>query len=224
MSKIKVDKEKLSEISNTVKQAESKTSGEIATAFIKESDNYAFYELSFGLIMGFVYFSIIMIFSTQIELIITGMFWEYKVDYLTAFTGYSTFLVIALFYLVSNIPAIDRLIIPKKIRNRKVHQRALRYFSESSVYDTKDNTGILIFISLLEQRVELIADKGINEKIEQNEWDSIVNNIVTGIKNGDWVKRLSESIIKCGDLLEEHFPINADDKNELRDEIVMLEN
>ena len=66
--------------------------------------------------------------------------------------------------------------------------------------------------------------KGINKKIDQNEWNSIVKNIVSGVKSGDWVKNLSESIIHCGDLLEKHFPIKADDKNELRDEIVMLEN
>ncbi len=223
MSKIKVNKEKLKDISDAVKTAELKTSGEISTAFIRESDSYAFYELSFGLVMGFIYFSIMMAFSNQLEQIIKGMFWDYQVGYLTAFIGFSTFLIIALFYLLSNIPSIDRLIIPKKIRERKVYERALRYFAESGTYDTKDKTGILIFISLLEQRVELISDKGINKKIDQNEWDSIVTNIVSGVKSGDWVKNLSESIIHCGDLLEKHFPIQADDKNELRDEIVMLE-
>ena len=224
MAKLKIDKDKLKQVSDAVKKAESKTSGEIATAFIRESDNYAFYELAFGLIMGFVYFSIMMIFTNQIEQTMKGMFWDYNIGYLTAFIGFSTFLVIAVFYLISNIPAVDRMIIPVRIRSRKVYERALRYFAESGTYDTRDKTGVLIFISLLEQRVELIADKGINEKIEQKEWDGIVENIVKGLKDGDWVSNLSESIIRCGELLEKHFPIKHDDSNELKDEIVMLEN
>jgi len=223
MAKLKIDKDKLKQVSDAVKKAESKTSGEIATAFIRESDNYAFYELSFGVIIGFVYFSIAMVYSSQIEQIIKGMFWDYKVGYLTAFIGFSTFLIIALFYLISNIPVIDRLIIPKRVRQKKVYERAIRYFAESGTYDTRDKTGILIFISLLEQRVELIADKGINAKIDQEEWNNIVENIVSGIKNGNWVNNLSGAIIRCGDLLEKHFPIKPDDMNELKDEIVMLE-
>lgn len=224
MSNIKVNQENLKKISEAVKKAESKTSGEIATAFIRESDNYAFFELSFAVIMGFIYFSILMVFSNQLEQMIKGMFWDYNVGYLTAFIGFSTFFIIALFYLLSNIPVIDRLIIPKKQREKKVYERAIRHFMESGVYDTRDRTGILIFISLLEHRVELIADRGINEKIDQIEWDSIVQNIVSGIKRGDWEKHLADSILRCGDLLEKHFPIKSDDKNELRDDIVMLEN
>jgi putative membrane protein len=223
MSKIKVDKDKLKKISDVVKQAESKTSGEIATAIIKQSDNYAYNELLFSIISGFVYFMTIMIFSSQIERIIQSMFWEYRPEYFIGFMGLSIFIVIGAFYLLSNIPAIDRLIIPKKTRIEKVNQRALRYFTESGVYDTRDRTGILIFISTLEQRVELIADKGINEKIEQKEWNDIVGNIVTGLKHGNWVDKLSESITRCGTLLEKHFPIKDDDKNELKDELVVLE-
>ncbi len=223
MSKIKVDKDKLKKISDVVKQAESKTSGEIATAIIKQSDNYAYNELLFSIISGFVYFMTIMIFSSQIERIIQSMFWEYRPEYFIGFMGLSIFIVIGAFYLLSNIPAIDRLIIPKKTRIEKVNQRALRYFTESGVYDTRDRTGILIFISTLEQRVELIADKGINEKIEQKEWNDIVENIVSGLKHGNWVDKLSESITRCGTLLEKHFPIKDDDKNELKDELVVLE-
>jgi len=223
MSKIKVDKDKLKKISDVVKQAESKTSGEIATAIIKQSDNYAYNELLFSIISGFVYFMAAMIFSNQIERIIQSMFWEYRQEYFIGFMGLSIFVVIGIFYLLSNIPVIDRLIIPKKTRIEKVNQRALRYFTESGVYDTRDRTGILIFISILEQRVELIADKGINEKIEQKEWNNIVENIVLGLKHGNWVDKLSESITRCGILLEKHFPIKDDDTNELKDELVVLE-
>ena len=223
MSKFKFKQNDIDKIKKAVTIAESKTSGEIATAIIKESDNYAFFELLFALIVGFIYFFVIMFFTDKIESIIKQMFWDYSNNYLLAFYGFSTFLIISLFYLFANIPFIDKLIVPHSIMNKKVNQRAVRYFMESGVYNTKDRTGILIFISILEKRVELLADKGINSKINQNEWDSIVGNITKGIKINEIFKHLSESILTCGQLLEKHFPIQKNDKNELRDDIDILE-
>jgi putative membrane protein len=223
MAKVRVDKADLKKLSEAVKRAESKTSGEIATAIVKESDNYALFELSFAIVVGIIYFSTLLFFLSPIEETIKGMFWDYKISYLVSFTGFSTFLVIILSYLFANIPIVDRVIIPEKIKKRNVRERAMRHFAESGVYETRERTGILIFISLLEQRVELIADKGINEKIEQKKWNDIVHNILDSIKNGNWVKGLSESIESCGELLAEHFPIQSDDKNEMNDDLEVLE-
>ena len=151
------------------------------------------------------------------------MFWEYSSHYLLMFYGFSTFLVMAIVYLLANIPFIDRLIVPKSVMRQKVNQRAERHFLESGVYDTKDRTGILIFISYLERRVELLADKGISEKIPQEKWDAIVGHIIDGIKSNQLVKHLSGSIRECGNLLAEQFPIQPDDENELKDDIHILE-
>jgi putative membrane protein len=216
------DEEK-EKIKQAVKEAESQTSGEIATAFIKESDDYAVYELSFAVIAGFIYFIVLMFFAGGIEAGIKKMTWEYSSTQLLMFYGFSTFLLISLFYLLANLPFIDRLVVPKAVMRRKVNQRAVRYFMESGVYNTKDRTGILIFISYLERRVELLADKGISEKIPQEKWDAIVSHIIDGIKSRQLVNHLADSIRECGKLLAEHFPIQPDDVNELNDDIHIVE-
>jgi putative membrane protein len=223
MAKILLNEDELAEIKNAVKEAESKTAGEIATAFIKESDDYAVYELTFALFCGFFYFVAIMFFAGPIEEAIKNMFWDYTPQYLLIFYGFSTFLVIALFYLLANLSFIDRLVVPKSAMQRKVNQRAVRHFMDSGVYNTKDRTGILIFISALERRVELIADRGINEKISQQKWNSIVGQIIEGIKTRRLAQYLKEAIKECGDLLAEHFPIQPDDVNELKDDVAVLE-
>ncbi len=223
MSGFKLSKDDMKKISSAVKNAESKTSGEIATAMIKESYDYAIYELMFAVITGFVYFVIMMFFVGNIEQLLQGKFWDYSVNYLVMFYGFSTFIVITIFYFIGNISSIDRLIVPKKLRNRKVKERATRYFMESGVYNTKDRTGILIFISIMERRVELLADSGINEKISAEKWQNIVDNIIKGIRQKKIADHLVESINECGDLLAEHFPIQSDDKNELTDDIDILE-
>ncbi|MCP5051702.1 MAG: TPM domain-containing protein [bacterium] len=223
MPKVSFSPEELEEIKTAVKEAESKTSGEIATAFIKESDDYAIYELIFAIFCGFFYFVVLMFFSNPIEETIRQMFWDYSSQHLLSFYGFSTFLVIGIFYLLANLSFIDRLVVPKSVMKRKVNQRAVRHFMESGVYNTKDRTGILIFISSLEHRVELLADTGINEKIPQEKWDSIVGHIIEGVKTSRLVKHLTEAIGQCGELLAEHYPIQSDDKNELDDGIAVLE-
>jgi putative membrane protein len=223
MAKINLTQVDHEKIKSTVKEAESKTSGEIATAFIKESYDYALYELLFAVILGFIYFFVMMFYAGTIETFIRNMFWDYSTNYLLIFYGLSTFLVIGIVYFLANIPLIDRLIVPKSVMYQKVNERAVRHFMESGVYNTKDRTGILIFISSLERRVELLADKGINEKIPQDKWDGIVNDIIKGIKSGDLTQYLCNSIKECGDLLAEHYPIQTDDVNELKDDITILE-
>jgi putative membrane protein len=223
MSRPKLTDEDKEKIKQAVKEAESHTSGEIATAFIKESDDYAVYELVFAVMAGLTYFIVLMFFSGSIEEAIKRMTWEYSPNQLVMFYGFSTFLVISLFYLLANLPFIDRLVVPKAVMQRKVNQRAVRHFMESGVYNTKDRTGILIFISYLERRVELLADKGISEKIPQENWNAVVAHIVEGIKSHQLADHLANSIRECGKLLTEHFPIQPDDVNELKDDIQIME-
>lgn len=225
MRKLKFTEGDLEKIREAVKEAESKTSGEIKVAFIKESYDYAKYEVIFALFTGIIYLIAIFLFQNQIETLIKNMSWDYSPFYLTAFFGISPFVTMTIFYLIANIPLIDRLIIPGSIQRKKVNERAVRYFIESGVHTTRDRTGILIFLSFLEKRVELLADTGINSHIPQEKWDGIVSHIIEGIKSGNTVKNLTESVLECGKLLSEseNFPIKPDDTNELKDDVSILE-
>jgi len=88
---------------------------------------------------------------------------------------------------------------------------------------TKDGTGILIFISVLERRVQLLADYGIAQKVDQDRWQQIVDKVTLGIKTNSLADKLSEAILECGELLEKDFPRASDDINELSDNIVQLD-
>ncbi|MCD4818330.1 MAG: TPM domain-containing protein [Candidatus Cloacimonetes bacterium] len=225
MKKVFLTKNDLEKIKNVVQETEKKTSGEIVTAFIKESYDYAIYELIFAVSIGMLYFFIMTFFYQNIHSFINTLFWT-KIDagyFAVIFYGASTFLIIIIFYLIANSTFIDCLIIPSKVKKTKVHERAIRHFFESGTQKTRDRTGILIFISFLEKRVELLADQGIAEKIDQNEWNNIIDNIVSGIKKNEMTDSLIQSIKKCGNLLETHFPIKANDENELSDEIRILD-
>ena len=210
-------------IAKAVELAEKKTSGEIATALIKESSDYAVYELSFSLMAGFIYFSILLIFYPAVSSWVENLFWSSQSWYVTAFYGLTTILLIGLTYFFSNLPFVDRLIVPRRIMEEKVRSRAMQHFAESGVYSTRDHTGILIFISLLERRVEVLADKGISEKIPQDQWDSLVADLSAAIKAGSMADGLCQAVESCGKKLSGHFPIKADDTNELSNSVDILE-
>jgi len=223
MKLFKFSQKDIESISSAVGMAEKDTSGEIATAFIKESDDYAKEELFFSIVIGFIYFTIMLFFIKPINIYFDQHMWEYSSNYLLYFYGFSTFLIIALSYLICNIPFVDRLIISKTKMNEKVHARAMQYFAESNISSTRDRTGILIFISFMEQRVEVIADIGIGKIIPNEKWQQIVDTIIDGIKTKKMVFKLNEAILECGEMLKIHFPIKEDDTNELKDEIHILE-
>ncbi len=223
MGKFLFKDDELKKIEAAVEAAERKTSGEIAVAYIKQSDSYAVQELMFGIAIGFLYFMELLFFTHEIETFVKSLSWEYSLNHLLMAYGFSTFVVIFLVYLLANLPLVDRLIVPGSVKRRKVRERALRHFAEAGVYKTKDQTGILIFISHLEHRIELIADSGIAAKIEQQTWDKMVEHIIDGIRRGKLADHLVESIGQCGDILAEHFPIQADDVNELKNGIDILE-
>jgi len=213
----------LASIKDAVRDAESRTTGEIALAATGESSDYSFYELFAAVIAGALVFALILAFHTPIEALIARSFWREETWYFPAFCGIASFAAIALCFLLANAPTIDRIVIPRRVRSARVYNRSIRHFAESGVYATKERTGILIFISWMEREVRVVADSGISGKIPQSEWDALAASLATGIKRGDTARSLLETIAKCGEILARHFPAKNENPNELHDGLVILE-
>jgi putative membrane protein len=75
-------------------------------------------------------------------------------------------------------------------------------------------------VSLLEHEVEVLADKGINEKVPQGTWDEVVRILTAELKAGQACEGFCKAIEHCGAILAEHFPPNTDDKDELSNRLV----
>jgi len=223
MAKFKFSKEEIDKINKAAAHVESVSSGEVLTAVIKESSDYAFPELLFSLTGGFIYYLIMMFFHSGVERLIGQLFWNPPLWYVTAFYGATTLIVIGLLYIMSNISGFDRLIVSKTALHRNVYRRAMLHFTESGAVNTRDRTGIMFFISIREQLVEIIADEGINSKVEDGAWDDILIRLLSSIKDGRTADGLEKAIFECADILEKHFPVKSDDVNELPDGIVFLE-
>lgn len=107
---------------------------------------------------------------------------------------------------------------------RRVHRRASVAFLEEEVFETRDRTGILLFVSLFEHRIEVLGDKGIDAKVQPEEWVEVVQLIRDGIVGGDLAGGLVAGIEKCGEMLHRRgVEIREDDTDELPDGVRVRE-
>lgn len=211
------------EIADTVAEAEKKTTGEIALAVVYQSDSYAFVELFVAFCAAFLSFFILFLCSAPIWNLLERTVWFPSPAQLTAVIGGGAATVVFIVYLLVNIPAIDRLIIPNTLKKRRVYARALQHFVESGVYKTTEHSGVLIFASVLERKFFVIADSGIVAKVAQTEWGGICKIMADGLKERRAAQAFVSAVKECGKILQEHFPNKAENPNELPDGLVILE-
>ena len=211
------------EIADTVAEAEKKTTGEIALAVVYQSDSYAFVELFVAFCASFLSFFILFLCSSPIWNLLERTVWFPSPAQLTAVIGSGAAIVVFIVYLLVNIPAIDRLIIPNDLKKRRVYARALQHFVESGVYKTTEHSGVLIFASVLERKFFVIADSGIAAKVAQNEWDGICKMMTDGLKEHQAAHAFISAVKECGRILQEYFPNKEENPNELPDGLVVLE-
>jgi putative membrane protein len=192
-------------IQQAVLAAESQTAGEIVPIIVTSSARYTEIEL-LGMIGG--------LFVG----IIVEWFWSdpWGSEYLNLWPVIGAF---AGFFL-GRMQPIKRLVASKTRIGEAVHTLALACFSEHGLHYTRDHTGILILVSLLEHRVEVLADRGINAKVASGTWEEIVHILTAGLKSGQASDAFCKAIERCGEILAAHFPRAADDKNELPNRLV----
>lgn len=107
-------------------------------------------------------------------------------------------------------------------RDESPRQRAADLFASLRVWDTEENSGILIYVQLVERRVEILADRGIAARVPQVEWDAICRGMEDSFRRGEWRAGALQAVIHAGKLLERHFPAGNCNPNELPDQPLVL--
>lgn len=113
-------------------------------------------------------------------------------------------------------------------RYQDCYHRAIELFGLYGVWDTEDNTGILIYLNQCEHRLEIIADRGIHQAVDADIWQNLCQQTLEKIKQKQQVEGLHDLIIKLGDILrryyEKHHSTNHIDRygNELKDDLIFL--
>ncbi|WP_242134574.1 TPM domain-containing protein [Aestuariivivens marinum] len=111
-----------------------------------------------------------------------------------------------------------RVHIEKKAKGNTFN-RALEVFHYLKMDNTKDKNGVLIYVALEDKTFVIYGDKGINDVVPNNFWDSTKDIIQAHFKKGHFKQGLVEGILKAGQELKKHFPWHHDDTNELPNDI-----
>jgi len=110
--------------------------------------------------------------------------------------------------------------LPLLKKKKSIKDLAAEEFYNLGMADTRDKTGILIYVLLSQRKFYILADSGINEKVEQKTWDTIRDEMTEEFKHGHYLKGIINTIEKVGTILGKHFPIKSDDTNELSNKVV----
>jgi len=126
--------------------------------------------------------------------------------------------------LSSALAPVTRRLIPQDHINRAVGQRAKVAFVEEEVFATRHRTGILLFVSLLEHRIEILADAGIYAHVADEAWQAVADRIRRGMESGSLTDGLIAGIAACGKILQAHgFETAADNPDELPSQLRISE-
>lgn len=106
-------------------------------------------------------------------------------------------------------------------RKKNIRMLAEKEFYKLNMHDTRDKTGILLYLLLNERQFYILADKGIHEKVGDETWHKVRDEIQLHFHDGKFSQGLIWGIEKVGKILAEHFPIKSGDTNELSNKIVI---
>lgn len=107
----------------------------------------------------------------------------------------------------------------EKTSNGDATNRALEVFYMLKMDHTKLQNAVLIYVSVEEKNFVIFGDKGINDVVPGNFWDSTKNVMESHFKMGQFMQGLVEGVLKSGEQLKKFFPYTDLDINELSNEI-----
>jgi uncharacterized membrane protein len=103
-----------------------------------------------------------------------------------------------------------------QVAHQSARSRALEWFSHMRVWDTEHNNGVLIYLLFAERDVEILADRGFNNKVAPAQWEAICKTMEARFARGEFETGLNEGIAMIGNLQREHFAADMG-KNEQSD-------
>ncbi len=100
-----------------------------------------------------------------------------------------------------------------------VLDRAAYIFEKLEMHKTELRNGVLFYLAIEDHRFAILGDAGINQKVPDDFWEKIKEEMAASFREGHFTQGLTTGILKAGEKLKQHFPWQKDDVNELSDEI-----
>lgn len=191
-------------MTDAVKAIEQNSSAEIVIALRRQSGSYRAADLTFASALAFV--ALLLLLFLPYEFALEAIPLEVGVAFAFGFLW------------ASHSRLLRRALSGSKAKASAVGAYARCAFHELGVSKTKGRSGILVYISILEQKVEVITDWGIDPKKLGPQWENFCAELQVRLKSST-PERFAEHLQTMGNLLATEYPRAADDENELADEV-----
>ncbi|HKS94039.1 MAG TPA: TPM domain-containing protein [Gammaproteobacteria bacterium] len=195
-------------ITAAIHAAEKNTSGEFVAVVARISDHYVFLPLLWAAMAALILPGILYLVSTPLAWI-----YIYQIQLLL-------FIVLALVFLC--VPELHLRLVPRWVMHSRASRLAHAQFYEQGVHMTREHSGVLFFVSLAEHYVEIVADKGIHEKLGEAHWQGIIKVFVTDVKAGRVVDGFVAAIGAAGAAMAKHYPPEPGNPEELSDGLIEI--
>ena len=205
---IRFSPEDKARITAAIHAAEKNTSGEFVAVVARSSDHYVLLPLLWSAIVA-------LLFPGACLLLGVSLRWVhlYQIQLLV---------FIALAVVLLSVPGLHLALVPRRVKHARASQLAQAQFYRQGVQLTSHHSGVLFFVSLAERYVEIVADKGIHEKLGEAHWQGIIDLFVADVRRGKVVDGFAAAIGACGAAMAEHYPPGPGDVSELSDGLIEL--
>jgi putative membrane protein len=207
-----------------VEEAERQTAGEIVPVVATVSGRYDRAEDLFGLIIALAAVSTAWYSHQGIRIEAGAWAARYTLGFglaavlLVFVAGFLAGAVAASYFPLLRLPFIG-----SGEMRAEVERGAAAAFQRCRVRGTAGGTGILIYVSLYERMVRVLGDDAIDAVVSQADWQAVCDLVVDGLRRGAAAQGLADGIRKSGELLGRHFPIQPGDRNELSNELYLID-
>lgn len=216
-------------VASHIKTAEAKTDSEIVVVLAKTSDDYYYIPTLWAAL-----FALVLPMGVVVYQLFTSYFGLGDVDYSYGHTQagglFQNYVYMAqlvgfiLAFAILQFTDLKYALVPKTIKIKRARRLAREQFMVQELHATKNRTGVLLFLSLAERYVEVIADKAVYEKLDNAVWQNIVDDLVKDIKNDALQTGVTSAVDALGDILSINFPkSDVGENNQLADHLIIIE-
>jgi putative membrane protein len=201
-----ISKEDRDRITESIRAAEAKTSGEIVCVLAETSTRST---------------ASPVFIAAAVALILPWL--------LTAFTAMTVFQILSLqvvvflaLLMLLCVPRVRVALMPRRARRAIAYQVAMEQFVSRGLARNRNQSGVLIFVSLAERYARIIVGTEIAACVPPGRWQAAVDALIAHMRNGLIADGFIAAIEMCGQELAKHFPASVADRNELPDRIYLI--
>lgn len=205
---IRFSPEDKARITAAIHAAEKSTSGEFVAVVARASDHYVLLPLLWSAILALLIPGACLLAGLPIR-------WVQLYQ-----TQLLVFILLAV--LLLSVPGLHLKLIPRRVKHAHASRLARAQFYQQGVQVTAHHSGVLLFVSLAERYVEIVADKGIHERIGEARWQGIIDRFVAQVGRGRVAAGFVDAITACGAAMAEHYPPDSAGTDELSDGLIEL--